>query len=448
MRFLLFFIFLMHFFNGFAQDFSGSWKGNLAIDKDTLALIIHVRQENSQWMASMDIPSQNGFKLPTKVSIANKEIEIETVAEIRIKGNMVAANEINAVFSQSGFTTDIKFNRVLDTNELAKSYSLKRPQEPQGPFPYDSKDFIVENDLVKLSGTITSPKGEGKYPAVIMLSGSGTQDRDGTLFGHKPFKVLADYLTRQGIVVMRFDDVGIGGSTGRKDYIETTLTQAKNVKLLLNRLKSEPKADLNKVGLIGHSEGSLISLIEGARNGDIKFIVSLAGPGLSGKEILVKQSTDELKSLPPEKQKMYSSLLDIMDKAEDDDVTRDNMEKIVDNYQGNTPLNAADTTYFIRISNPWMLCFARLNPAVYMQQIKVPVLVLNGGKDIQVQADENVNVFKRSLPKNSKSHTKIYPELNHLFQTAKTGSVMEYQQLEETFNEEVMRDIISWIGKL
>lgn len=447
MRFSLFFVFLMVFFRSFAQDFSGTWKGDLAIDKDTLALIFHIKQENSQWTAYMDIPLQDAFKIPAKVSIENNKINIETESEINIKGEMISADKIRAVFLQSGFEQDLKLDRVSDTTQLLDALSLRRPQEPSGPFPYDSKDFEVENSRVKLSGTITTPKGEGRFPAVLLISGSGTHDRDGEMFGHKPFKVLADFLTRRGFVVMRFDEIGIGGSIGDIDHA-TTLTEVMDVNLLLRELKSDPKADPSKIGLLGHSEGSLISLIEASKNTDVKFIVSLAGMGLSTKEIMKKQSEEKFVGMPSEKKKLYYSLMEVMGGSEDDDITRKKMQTIINNYKGNDPLNDTDTMTFSQLFTPWVLCINRLDPVDYMKQIKVPVLVLNGEKDIQVLAHENVSVFRKKLPNNPKNSFKIYPDVNHLFQKAKTGSKMEYKQIEETFNEEVMKDIVEWIEKL
>lgn len=447
MRFSFFLIFFMIFCRSFAQDFSGTWKGDLAIDKDTIALIFHIKQENSQWTAYMDIPLQDAFKLPAKVSIENNKINLETESEINIKGEMINANEIKAVFLQSGFEQALKFNRISDTAQLLGSLSFKRPQEPSVPFPYDSKDFMIEDSRVKLSGTITAPKAEGRFPAVLLISGSGTHDRDGEMFGHKPFKVLADYLSRKGFVVMRFDEIGIGGSVGDIDNA-TTLTEVMDVHFLLGKLKSELKVDPNKIGLIGHSEGSLISLIEASKNKDVKFIVSLAGMGLSTKEIMKKQNEEKFVGMPAEKKKLYYSLMEVMGGIEDDDITRKKMYGIVKNYKGKDPLSSLDTVSFGQMFLPWVLCITRLNPVDYITQINVPVLVLNGEKDMQVSAHENVDIFREKLPKNPKNFFKIYPDINHLFQKAKTGSKMEYKQIEETFNEEVMKDIVEWIEKL
>ena len=429
------------------QSVVGSWKGDLSVNGVVLPLVVHIQQTDSAYTASADSPAQGAFAIPAKVEVRQDSVDIAVQGGIYVRGRLTNDSTMNTTFLQGGLNLPLVLKRQHGEKPSEK---LNRPQEPQLPYPYDSEDFVITKDSATVfGGTITSPKASGKYPAVILVSGSGQQDRDELLFGHKPFKVLADYLTKNGFVVLRFDDLGIGESKGDIFHL-TTLTQSDDVDFLLDYLTRYPKVDKDKLGLIGHSEGGIIAPIVASQDNRVRYIVSLAGMAIPGYDLLKRQMADSggLEVIPVEKKELYEDLIQTIKNSEQDDSCRHALQSRIDRFAKTNTLTAEDTIGIRRLFSLWVFTFVRLDPAVYLRQLTIPVMALNGAKDVQVIAQDNITAFKKYLPAHKKHVFKIYPNLNHLFQTAETGALIEYATIEETFHEPVMKDIVAWIKSL
>lgn len=332
----------------------------------------------------------------------------------------------------------------------------QRPQTPQPPFPYRAEEvvFFNEADSARLSGTLTCPDKKGKYPAVVLITGSGTQNRDEEIQGHKPFLVIADHLTRNGIAVLRFDDRGAGGSTRGRGSI-TTRSNARDVRAAVDFLKTRKEIDTKKIGLIGHSEGGTIVFILAAGQKDIRFIVSLAGAGVSGDKILLSQQEKQFRAsgFPDsvvqnllDANREYFNLIKASE-ANNEDFRADVSQWLKKKYPAITDKQAE--AQLKTLLNPWMYDFVKDDPYNTIRQVTIPVLALNGKKDMQVLSDVNLPAIEQALKEGGNVNYQIVEpeELNHMFQHAETGAPAEYWQLEETFAPEVLDILTSWILK-
>jgi len=344
--------------------------------------------------------------------------------------------------------------------KIEKALELTKPQEPEKPYPYIEEDVKYNNQEagVILAGTLTLPDKEGFFPAVLLVSGSGPQDRDESVFGHKPFLVLADYLTRQGIAVLRFDDRGVGKSTG--DFsLATSNDFASDVLAGIDYLKSRKEINAEQIGLIGHSEGGIIAPMVAVHSRDVSFIVLMAGPGLTGEEILYLQSelisrangTSEegIARNRHYNEKLYS----LVKEEENKDILIEKADKIFDEYfaelSEEEKSRIGDQKAFIEaqiqsLLSPWFKYFLTYDPKSTLSKVSCPVLAINGEKDLQVPPEENLEAIKEALIAggNKDFMIKELPGLNHLFQTAQTGSPDEYAKIEETISS-VALELIS-----
>jgi pimeloyl-ACP methyl ester carboxylesterase len=342
-----------------------------------------------------------------------------------------------------------------------------RPQDPIKPYNYISEavHFInFEADSIKLAGTLTIPKNKKKPAVAILISGSGPQNRNSELapFNHRPFLVLSDYLTNNGIAVLRYDDRGIAESEG--DFgSATTLDLASDVEAAIAYLKTRNDIDITKIGLIGHSEGGLIAPIVASKNNDVAFAVLLAGTGVNGATILETQSrrAGELagaqKEMLDENQKLTTIIYDIIGSETDEKIIKTKITTSLNDYKTNnpnSPISAAITPAMIEqqlsiLKSKWLLNFIRLEPKEYLEKTICPVLALNGSKDFQVLPEINLEGIKNGLENagNKDFTIKELESLNHLFQTAETGSLQEYAEIEETFSPVALKIIRDWILK-
>ena len=439
-----------------AYDLSGQWNGMLDIYGTKLRLVVHIAETDSGLVATLDSPDQGAFEIPAdRISFNEGELEIVMEAlKASIKGTL-EGDVINATFRQAWMELPLELTR----EEIAAPV-INRPQHPVEPFPYLSKDVYFRNEAadITLAGTFTLPSEEGVFPAVVLVTGSGGQDRNEELMGHKPFLVLSDHLTRAGIAVLRYDDRGIAESEG--DFLSaTTYDLASDALSAVNWLKSQPQ--VGKIGIIGHSAGGIIAPIAASRSEEVDFIVLLAGTGIPSDELLIKQSELIMRAMgTPEDQisqtlafnrKIYDMILTTMD----EDEIRARLDLLVEEAMADTTISIVQDmtaeevkeSMASQLIGPWMLTFMRLDPRVYLEQVRVPVLALNGSRDLQVPAQENLDGIAKALLKGGNTRFRLieYYGLNHLFQFSETGSPSEYGSIEETFNPAVMRDIAEWV---
>ncbi|MBA4055026.1 MAG: alpha/beta hydrolase [Marivirga sp.] len=342
---------------------------------------------------------------------------------------------------------------------------LKRPQEPSKPYPYYSEDITFQNIQanISLAGTLTLPSKQGSYPAAILISGSGAQNRDEQISGHKPFLVIADHLTKNGIAVLRFDDRGVGKSTG--DFsAATTADFAADVASAVAYLKTRTDINVKKIGLIGHSEGGVVAPMVASSSGDVSFIVLLAAPGIEIKKVLMMQQELIPRAMGASESDVQKSVA-ISEKAfemiltsDDRQTLKADLAKLVEeNYDDvpaalRPPNMTKEQTVAMQsevLSSPWYQNLLRYDPAPTLEAVNCPVLALNGEKDIQVTSRENLAGISDALKNggNTNVTTKELANLNHLFQECETGSLMEYDKIEQTFSPVALKEISDWILK-
>ncbi len=357
----------------------------------------------------------------------------------------IAALDVQLVFNAQRQISGLFFRPAAAAGQ-------KRPQDPQKPYPYIEEEVAYDSREpgVRLAGTLTLPVSGGPFPAVVLISGSGTQNRNGEIMGHKLFLVLADHLTRKGIAVLRVDDRGIGGSSAGP-FNPTTLNFAQDVRAGLDYLKSRKEIDPGRIGLIGHSEGGILAPMIAADSSDVAFIVLMAGTGVPGEEVLVRQGELLLRAggapekLISENTKSQRILFEIMRTTPDDTEAE---KKAREAFSGLDPA-IRDAAYgqLKTAFSAWMRFFVAYDPRPALGKVKCPVLAINGEKDLQVSARQNLPEIEKALRAggNRDFRTVELPGLNHLFQTCKTGAVAEYSQIEETIAPAALELISGWI---
>lgn len=440
-----------------AQDISGTWHGKLSVPSGSLSIVFHINPaENGNYVTTLDSPDQGAKGIKTEsTSFENSTLIVRIPAiNASYKGKLDKNNTINGTFTQG-----IPIPLNLKKGETARP---KRPQEPQPPFPYRNEEVIVRNeqDGINLAGTLTLPEKGNRFPAVVMVTGSGAQNRDEEIMGHKPFLVIADYLTRNGIAVLRCDDRGTAASQGNH-ATATNENFATDTKAAIRYLRNRKEIDPKKIGIIGHSAGGTIAFMTAAEDPSVAFVVSLAGAGVRGDSLMLKQVELISKSqgmpdtawekIKPSVRNRYS-ILQQADKTPEE--LRKELYADVTKTMPPAQLKDAGTIRQISgelqsMTSPWYLHFMRYDPAKDLEKVKCPVLALNGGKDIQVDAAMNLTAIREKTAGNGNRNVtvKTYPNLNHLFQTCKKGTLAEYGQLEETISPEVLKDITDWIIK-
>lgn len=392
-----------------AQSLDGTWKGVLSVGPQKLTLILHVSE--AERSAKLDVMEQGAKGLPLAVNVMENDSLNVAMTQIGLHyAGRLRNGVIEGTFSQNGFTTQLIFNK----GEVVQ----KRPQEPKPPFPYRVENIQFENQSAKVtfSGTLTYPEGykEGqKVSVVLMVTGSGPQNRDEELMGHKPFLVLADRLARHGIASLRYDDRGTGLSTG--DFSSaTTAALATDALAGIKYLRGLKK--FSCVGILGHSEGGSIAYMLGA-GGNADFIVSLAGPACKFDTLMMLQ-LNGLSKVQGAKEDVVHSVAETRQLL----LSKDN--------------------------SLWMKSALDMDFSKFLPLIKCPVMALSGSNDLNVPAEFNMLSLQNGLPHNSKNVIKIYPGLNHLFQHSPTGNPLDYVNIDETMSEEVMNDVCMWINKV
>ena len=426
-------------------QFAGEWQGKLSMGQTELALVFKFTQTDSVITGSLDVPQQGAKNLPIdKIKLNGNKIAL-TISAIGFNYNGTL-NEgdmptIEGEMRQNGYTFPLT---------LKPNIKVNRPQTPKSPFPYFQEEVVVVNakDGNKLTGTLVKPlMMNSNTPVAVLVSGSGQQNRDEELMEHKPFWVIADYLARNGIATLRYDDRGVGSSDALGLATATTETFKGDALAMVNYLKEN---GMKNIGVIGHSEGGLIAFMLGAEVEELNFIISLAGTAVSGDQILIEQNRVllEKSEVPTEIVNSYCELLKEIYAIKHSNTQFDRESKITElrNKYSNLPLQMTGNIAALLQPQAWIDYFISYDPTEALKNISCRVLALNGDKDVQVIAKQNIDALKQHIPAEQLT-TKIYPDLNHLFQHCTTGMANEYYQIEETISPEVLKDIVNWIKK-
>lgn len=442
-----------------AQDISGQWNGALKVQGTQLRLVINISKTADGYSATMDSPDQGVKGIPiAQTTFENSILKFAIPsATIEYIGEL-SEDEFTGTFKQNGQEFPMNLSRNAIEEVVAK-----RPQEPVKPYSYYSEEVTFQNEKanISLAGTLTIPKKEGNFPVVILISGSGPQNRDEELLGHKPFLILSDYLTKNGIAVLRYDDRGVEKSTGNFNAA-TSADFATDVESAIAYLKTRKEINKKKIGLIGHSEGGLIAPMVASKSKEVAFIVLLAGPGIPGNELLllqkelIERAMGVSEAIIKEGLESNAKLFDVVIQSVDNhklkvDLTTKLNEMLANNPSTEIP-NGMTKEQFIamqvdQIATPWMNYFIKYNPKLALEKVKCPVLALNGEKDLQVPPKENLAAINNALHKggNKNVTTKELLNLNHLFQESETGAPAEYGTIEQTFAPIALEEIKNWI---
>lgn len=432
----------------------GIWSGALDINGIKLRLVFKIRRAATGWVATVDSVDQNVRDIPVDtVTAAGAALKL-TLG--RLNGSYtgrLAGDTLTGTWTQNGQSWPLDLTR----SEHAPD-PVVRPQEPRRPLPYREIDLAVENRAAgaTLACTLTEPPGQGPFGAVVMATGSGPQDRDEALLGHRPFLVLSDAITRAGVAVLRCDDRGFGKSTGifgtatTMDFVDDALAE-------VAALRARPEIARGRVGILGHSEGAEVAAIAAAKSKDVAFIVMLAGPAVPGDQTLDLQrgwaeraagATDQAVA---ESKKYWDQAFAILKSNEETGVAERELRAIYDGLPAadRAPMEKAGGFAPLARSllSPWMRGFIALDPRPYLARVEVPVLALNGELDRQVLARENLPEMKKALRHDRDVTVRQMPALNHLFQTAKTGAVTEYAQIDETMSPAVLKLVSDWLAR-
>lgn len=434
-----------------AQKLEGSWTGKLSVQGTQLTLVFHVEKDkNSGFIGTMDSPDQSVKGVPATVnSLTADSVDIAVSAiGARYLGKQ-QGDHIQGTFTQFGRSFPLILNRGVE--------ELKRPQTPHAPYPYQTEDVTFQNTKANavFSGTLTYPVGyeqmnKQKVPVVLMVTGSGQENRNEEIFDHQPFLVLANYLARHGIASLRYDDRGFAKSTG--DASQSTMKDnAEDARCGFNYLKNLKK--FGKIGVMGHSEGGSIAMMLAAE-GLTDFIVSLAGMAERGDSLMLRQVYQAMEarggaSFARDYCKVLGAIYAYRNAKKDISHPEVVLDALLKQTNVSLPaLSRQSLLPVITMQTPWVLDFIATDMACYLPKIKCPVMAVNGNKDVQVDAHDNLSALRKGLKPNKKNLIKEYEGLNHLFQHCTTGQTTEYRLIEETFAPEVMQDIVDWIKAL
>jgi len=436
----------------------GDWSGVLDFGPAKATLILHIRQNPDGGLsATVDtLEHKVNGTLIDSVAFADKSLKFEIKAAMaKFEGLLIKnESEISGQWTQAGKSFPLAFERGIIAMEAPN-----RPQEPKPPFPYIEEEVFYHNHKtgVTLSGTLTLPTSKGPLPVVLLIAGSGPIDRDETVYGHKPFLVLADYLTRRGIAVLRYDKRGCGKSTGNYDKA-TTEDFTEDALAGIAYIKTRKDLNPKQIGLIGHSEGGIIAPMVATRSKDVAFVVMMAGTGVTGKEILYEQSSliqkaaGETEATISQTRKFQEQMFKLVSTEPNRQIAAEQLQKIAQNYMATMETQETVTLEYLkaiagRINSDWFRYYLTLDPSITLKRMRTPVLVLNGDLDLQVSSKQNLPVISKALKEAGNKDVTIVdlPKLNHFFQTCETGAVAEYAKIEETIAPSVLSLIGDWI---
>lgn len=429
-----------------APQLTGAWEGRITVGGQSIRVVFQIADDGS---ATMDSPDQGAFGIPADRPVLEGGVVRIGVPAVggRFEGALSDDGQtLTGTLHQGAAALPLAMTRQASD---ATAPALVRPQTPRPPFSYRAEEVAFDAaEGVRLAGTLTLPAGEGPFPAVLLITGSGAQDRDETVFGHKPFLVLADALSRRGVAVLRVDDRGVGGSSGPMQDV-TTADFAGDVAAAAAWLALHPHIDPARIGLIGHSEGGTIApLVAGDQAApDPAFVVLIAGPAVSGAEVLTEQSrrVQAARGLDPAVVEANTALQarlmqTVAANAADSEATAAAVRALL--VEAGVPTAAVEEGVQ-QTGAAWTRWFVAHDPRPSLAALEVPVLALYGGKDVQVSADQNAAALREARPA---AEIVVLSELNHLMQTADTGLTDEYARIEETFDPEALRIIVDWVA--
>jgi pimeloyl-ACP methyl ester carboxylesterase len=446
------------------SDPRGYWVGSLELPNNqsldwAIAIEPPADAPEGELVAHLWIPTQMLIRTPVGAPVINEDGSIAvTLAMVNATWTIIPGDSPACTFVQQGVSLDCDLEAV-DAQEFAELMTPARPQNPKPPFPYAIEEVTFENPAapgVTLAGTLTIPPGDQPHPAVVLISGSGLQDRDETIAEHKPFWIIADHLSRNGIAVLRYDDRGFAKSTG--DASAATLEDfATDAYAAISWLAKHPAIDGERVGLIGHSEGGVIApLVASQHPKDVDFLVLLAGTGVTGSDLVVHQlglimaASGAPAELVEREQKNARTLHRVLLEA-DPANAEDALESAMKAANAELPedeRNAMESSIAMQVAvltSPWMQHFLAYDPIPALKRVKVPVLMLFGDKDLQVDPEQNLAPMKAALAKNKRVEAVRFAGLNHLFQPANKGTPDEYGIIEQTIAVDVLERMATWL---
>jgi uncharacterized protein len=450
LRLSLLLTFNFYVLTSFSRDFSGTWQGRLQFWTQDIRLVFKLEKNTAgKYVGTVASPDQDPKPAEIdEVEVMGDSIAIE-MSEFEASFNGKFNADSNAIFgkmTQKGFKLPVKL-----VKGEADDLLYYRPQKPLPPFPYLEEEVRIINkvDGDTLAGTLTKPSGKGKFPALILITGSGPENRDETVFGHKPFLLIADYLTRKGYAVLRCDDRGTGASTGNFKSA-TTADFARDTEAQLAFLRTRKDIDKKKIGLLGHSEGGIIAPMVAARDQKVGYVILLAAPAIDMFDLLLAQDSLVAKAEGSSRKDINeliqtnTRMFDILKHSKDSMEAQQGIANYLDS------INASGTEIEMAIKQlctPWMRWYVGFEPEKNIEKLHCPVLAMNGGKDVQVPPKVNIPVIDSLLKKNGNPHyeTHILPGLNHLFQKCKKCNVAEYKMIDETMAPEALEMIGSWM---
>ena len=426
-------------------SFEGDWTGTLDAGAMKLRIGLNVKSQDGKVSAAFDSIDQGAFGIPLdSVTIEQNRIRFSKQSLALSYDGLLNGGRIEGTFTQAGQHFPLTFER-------GKPKAAARPQYPTAPFPYDSEEVTVASGEVKLAGTFTHPKQGGPFAAILLVTGSGPQDRDETVFNQKPFLVISDFLTRAGYAVLRLDDRGTAKSTG--DFSAAGLPEFTGDALAsVAWLKARP--DVKRIGILGHSEGGMVGPLAAVRSDDIAFVIMLAGPAQPFDELLAEQSEGLMRAAGAAESTIQESLeiqrqvIAILRQEPDRVKARERLRQVAADQKAKNPQLAAQfEAGSARLLTPEILSAFAYSPAETLAKLRCPVLALFGGKDLQVPADSNLRAAAAAFTAGHVASFTLVKlsGLNHLFQTAKTGNITEYAQSEETISPRALDTIAAWL---
>lgn len=424
----------------------GYWKGQIDLGVQQLEMAFDIKATEDGYSATLDVPAQGAFDIPVDETVfqENRLSMMMSAMDATYSGTL-KEDRIEGEFTQRGMTFPLNLEKgAMEAKQV-------RPQDPQPPFDYhiEKVSFTNEKEGNTLTGTLTIPKGKDPFPALVLVSGSGQQNRDEELMNHRPFWVIADYCARHGVAVLRYDDRGVGGSMGEVENA-TSMDFSYDAEAAFDYLRKQKHINASQIGILGHSEGGVINFMVAARRPEVAFLISLAGPSVNGIEVLKAQSEAIYRAQGMTEEAIaFSSatnnqLYGIIEKSENREEADSLLRQLVKGWGYSEELTEQTVG---ELTMPWLYYFMKYDPKDAIVKTECPALLLNGSKDLQIIASQNLPGYEKIIAEFNKNNLILreLPELNHLFQHCETGSPNEYYTIDETISPEVLEMIVEFV---